>query len=189
VKEELKALSTLIHGLPDTGNLVEREEASHSKSHDATNTEYNELLPLKVGTPRAQMSFTNWYNQCRITNNSIEVFIHYHTYNLEKGHRIDLVQQKKALDAVPTDDHFKRTEIEKSNKKYNDRYYKCDKVVAEMGILLGGAVIICPIPTVDRQTWEIDITKRLMEVFLDKLGNEKAAPINVILKWHSDRNK
>jgi hypothetical protein len=33
----------------------------------------------------------------------------------------DLVQQKKALDAVPTEDDFKRTEIKKNNKKYNDR--------------------------------------------------------------------
>jgi hypothetical protein len=31
VKEELKALSTLIRSLPDTGNLVGREEASHSR--------------------------------------------------------------------------------------------------------------------------------------------------------------
>jgi hypothetical protein len=96
---------------------------------------------------------------------------------------IDLVQQKKALDAVPTEDDFKRTEIKKSNKKYNDRYYKCDKIVAEMGILLGGAVIICPVPTVEGQKWEIDITKRLMEFFLDKLGNEKAAPLTGFRLW------
>jgi hypothetical protein len=82
LKEELKALSTRIRGCPDTGNLVGCVGASHNISHDVTNTEYDELLSLEVGTPGAQMSFTNWYNRCRITNNSIEVFIHYHTYNL-----------------------------------------------------------------------------------------------------------
>jgi len=189
VKEELIALSTLIRGRPGTGNLLGCKGAPLDKSHNVTNTEYDESLSLDVGTPGAQMSFTNWYNRCRITNNSIEVFIHYHTYDLVKGHGIDLVQQKKALDAVPTEDDFKRTEIKKKNKKYNDRYYKCDKIVAEMGILLGGEAINCPVATVDRQKWEIDITKRLMEIFLDKLGNNKVAPLNVILKWHSDRNK
>jgi hypothetical protein len=117
------------------------------------------------------------------------VFIHYHTYDLEKGHVFDLVQQKKVLDAVPTEDDFKRKEIKKNNKKYNDRYYKCDKIVAEMGILLGGEVIICPVPTVERQEWEIYITKCLMKIFLNKLGNNKVTPLNVILKWHSNRNK
>ena len=100
-----------------------------------------------------------------------------------------MVEQKKALDAVPTGDDIKRAEIKKNNKSYNDRYCKYGKIVEEMGILLGGAVVICPVATVDRQKWEIDITQRLMKIFLDKLGNKKVAPFNVILKWHSDRNK
>jgi hypothetical protein len=61
VKEELKALSTLIRGHPDLGNLLERKGSSHNKSHNVTNTEYDESLSLDVGTPGAQMSFTNWY--------------------------------------------------------------------------------------------------------------------------------
>jgi hypothetical protein len=64
VKEEMKALSTLIRGRPDTGNLLERKGASHNKSHIVTNTEYDESLSLDVGAPGAQMSFTNWYNRC-----------------------------------------------------------------------------------------------------------------------------
>ena len=189
VKEELLALSKLIRGHPDTGNLLGCKAAPHNASHNVTNAEYDESLSLDVGTPGSQLSFTNWHNRCRTTYNSIEVFIHYHQYNLEKGHAIDLVEQKKALDAVPTGDDIKRAEIKKNNKSYNDRYCKYGKIVEEMGILLGGAVVICPVATVDRQKWEIDITQRLMKIFLDKLGNKKVAPLNVILKWHSDRNK
>lgn len=89
---------------------------------------------------------------------------------------------------MSVDDDQKRTKVLAENKKYNNFYYKCNKAVAEMRILLGEPDS-CPVDVAERQKWETRITNQLVEIFCHRLGRGKIAPLNVIVSWHSERRK
>jgi hypothetical protein len=170
----------------DNGDMA-REESISSISTSTTKENDQQLLP-DIGIPGTQMSFTSWFDRCRLKKNSIEVFIHYHTFDLERGHEVDLIQQKQKISTVAADDDQKRNIVLAENKKYNNFYYKCKKAVCEMRILLG-TLDPCPVDVVERQKWESCITNKLMEIFSDRLGKDKIAPLNAIVSWHSERKK
>lgn len=155
----------------------------------STTTARNEQVVVDTGSPVSQMSFTRWYEKFRVHKNCIEVFLHFHIYNLEGGHLVDLVKQKEKFSTVAPGDEQAKDRIKKANKDWNNRYHKHITVFAELQFLLG-PMDPCPTDVFERRDWETRITTKLMEIFRDRMGgSDKIASMNNIMAWHSKRKK
>jgi hypothetical protein len=101
LKDEMKEIQQSSPTKHDSNYVDGKGLVAHEEdvSTSITNDHDQQLFP-DFGIPGSQMSCTSWFDRCRVKKNSIKVFIHYHTYDLEKGHQVDLIQPKKNLQCV-----------------------------------------------------------------------------------------
>ena len=152
---------------------IEHEETNMSSVAIQIST--NQPKEISSTATKPQMRFSHWFDNCRSTKKCIEMFVHWHQYDLPRGHQHDNDHYALQLQQIPEKDEDGVKRINKERKRYNDRFSSFNISKEEMNHMLQK---YDPFPKLqqDQKQWTEDITKRLQVIFLKKTGKVTDAP-------------